>query len=86
MERDYNYFVLAAEHYSQGNGNYRDVNQNRRCDVFFEPRVGDFNIRTFASLIQSDGYNPLVVQGRLSACPPTNAPLFSLKLSIRIVS
>jgi hypothetical protein len=63
MERDYNYFVLAAEHYSQGNGNYRDVNQNRRCDVFFEPRVGDFNIRTFASLIQSDGYNPLVVQG-----------------------
>lgn len=63
MERDYNYFVLAPEYYSQGNGNYRDVNQNRRCDVFFEPRVGDFNIRVFTSLIQSDGYNPLVVQG-----------------------
>jgi hypothetical protein len=63
MERDYNYFVLAPEYYSQGNGNYRDVNQNRRADVFFEPRVADFNIRTFASLIQSDGYNPLVVQG-----------------------
>jgi hypothetical protein len=63
MERDYNYFVLAPEYYSQGNGNYRDVNQNRRADVFFEPRVADFNIRTFVSLIQSDGYNPLVVQG-----------------------
>jgi hypothetical protein len=69
MERDYNHFVLAAEHYSQGNGNYRDVNQNRRCDVFFEPRVGDFNIRTFASLIQSDGYNPLVVQGTVFSLP-----------------
>lgn len=63
MERDYNYFVLAPEYYSQGNGNYRDVNQNRRADVFFEPRVADFNIRVFTSLIQSDGYNPLVVQG-----------------------
>jgi hypothetical protein len=63
MERDYNWFVLAAEYYSQGNGNYRDVNQNRRSDVFFQPRVADFNLRMFASLIQADGYNPLVVQG-----------------------
>jgi hypothetical protein len=63
MERDYNYFVLAPEYYSQGNGNYRDINQNRRCDVFFEPRVADSNIRTFASLLQADGYNPLVVHG-----------------------
>jgi hypothetical protein len=62
-ERDYNYFFLAAEHYSQGNSNYRDVNQNRRSDVFFEPRVEDFNIRLFMSLIQTDGYNPLVVKG-----------------------
>lgn len=62
-ERDYNYFYLAAEYYSQGNGNFRDVNQNRRCDVFFEPLVGDFNIRLFMSLIQTDGYNPLVVKG-----------------------
>lgn len=69
MERDYNYFVLAPEYYSQGNGNYRDVNQNRRADVFFEPRVADFNIRTFASLIQSDGYNPLVVQGTAFSLP-----------------
>jgi hypothetical protein len=69
MERDYNYFVLAPEYYSQGNGNYRDVNQNRRADVFFEPRVADFNIRAFASLIQSDGYNPLVVQGASFSLP-----------------
>ena len=69
MERDYNYFVLAAELYSQGNGNYRDVNQNRRCDIFFEPRVADFNIRMFTSLIQSDGYNPLVVQGTTFSLP-----------------
>jgi len=63
LERDYNAFFLAAEHYSQGNGNFRDVIQNRRNDVFFHPRVGDFNIRTFLSLIQPDGYNPLVVKG-----------------------
>lgn len=62
-ERDYNDFYFSPEYYSQGNGNYRDVNQNRRNDLFFEPRVGDFNIRTFMSLIQTDGYNPLVVKG-----------------------
>ena len=59
LERDYNAFALSAEFYSQGNGAYRDVNQNRRSDVLFEPRVGDFNVRTFMSLIQADGYNPL---------------------------
>ncbi len=63
LERDYNAFALSAEFYSQGNGAYRDVNQNRRSDVLFEPRVGDFNMRTFMSLIQADGYNPLVIQG-----------------------
>ena len=63
LERDYNAFLLAAEYYSQGNGSYRDVNQNRRSDVFFEPRVGDFNLRSFMSLIQADGYNPLGVLG-----------------------
>ncbi len=62
-ERDYNAFSLAPEYYSQGNGAYRDVNQNRRNDVRFNPEVGDFNIRTFMSLIQADGYNPLVIQG-----------------------
>ncbi|UQZ34537.1 cellobiose phosphorylase [Paenibacillus sp. PK3_47] len=63
MERDYNFFSLAPEYYSQGNGNFRDMNQNRRNDVFFHPQVGSFNIRMFYSLIQADGYNPLSVQG-----------------------
>jgi hypothetical protein len=62
-ERDYNAFLLAPEFYSQGNGNYRDVNQNRRSDVLFNPQVTDTNLRTFIGLIQADGYNPLVVQG-----------------------
>jgi hypothetical protein len=69
MERDYNHFVLAPEYYSQGNGNYRDINQNRRCDVFFQPFVADSNIRVFASLLQADGYNPLVVQGAVFSLP-----------------
>ncbi len=65
-ERDYNAFFLAAEYYSQGNGNYRDINQNRRSEIFFDPRVEDANIRSFMSLIQADGYNPLVVKGSRS--------------------
>lgn len=32
-EREYNFFSLGREYYAQGNGNFRDVNQNRRCDV-----------------------------------------------------
>lgn len=62
LERDYNYFSMLPEFYSQGNGNFRDVNQNRRCDTFFAPFVGRENIRTFYSLIQLDGYNPLGVE------------------------
>ncbi|WP_352222761.1 cellobiose phosphorylase [Bacillus sp. SM2101] len=63
LERDYNFFSLAPEFFSQGNGNFRDVNQNRRNDVFFHPEVGDYNIKLFMSLVQADGYNPLVVKG-----------------------
>lgn len=62
IERDYNFFRMLPEHYSQGNGNYRDVNQNRRCDVLFSPYVEDYNIKLFYNLIQLDGYNPLVVK------------------------
>jgi len=62
-ERDYNFFKLEPEFYSQGNGNFRDVNQNRRNDVFFVPEAGLYNIKTFMSLIQLDGYNPLGVKG-----------------------
>ncbi len=35
MEREYNYFVVEPAYYSQGIGNFRDVNQNRRNDVYF---------------------------------------------------
>lgn len=62
LERDYNYFSMLPEFYSQGNGNFRDVNQNRRCDTFFAPFVGRENIKEFYSLIQLDGYNPLQVE------------------------
>lgn len=60
-EREYNYFSLGREYYAQGNGNYRDVNQNRRSDVLFFPELGAENIHTFFDLIQTDGYNPLVI-------------------------
>lgn len=70
LERDYNDFYLAAEPFSSGNGNYRDVNQNRRCDVLFNPAVRDHNLRFFLSLIQLDGYNPLVVQGTTFSLAP----------------
>ncbi|WP_312652827.1 hypothetical protein [Proteiniclasticum sp.] len=62
IERDYNYFRLSPEYYSQGNGNFRDVNQNRRNDVRFHPFVKDTNIKGFCNLIQMDGSNPLSVQ------------------------
>ncbi len=63
LERDYNQFVLEPTVFSQGNGNFRDVNQNRRSDVWFFPEVKEANIRTFYELIQPDGFNPLVIKG-----------------------
>ncbi len=62
LERDYNYFSMSPEFYSQGNGNFRDVNQNRRCDAFFSGIVGSRNIEMFYSLLQLDGYNPLRIE------------------------
>ncbi|MBO6159651.1 MAG: hypothetical protein J6P72_10405 [Firmicutes bacterium] len=61
LERDYNYFSMLPEYYSQGNGAYRDVNQNRRSDTFFNPWVARYNLRSFFELIQIDGCNPLSV-------------------------
>ena len=69
IERDYNAFYLAPEYFSQGNGNYRDVNQNRRSDVLFNPKVAEFNIHVFMSLIQADGYNPLIIKGSKFTVP-----------------
>lgn len=63
LERDYNFFSIEANVMSQGNGNFRDVLQNRRNDLFFEPNIKAFNIVQFASFIQADGYNPLNIAG-----------------------
>lgn len=64
LERDYNNFNIDPTYFSQGPGNYRDVSQNRRMDIYLDPKMGDFNIRTFMSFTQADGYNPLTV-----SCP-----------------
>jgi hypothetical protein len=61
LERDYNNFVIDTTYFSQGPGNFRDVNQNRRLDSLHSPEIGDFNIRNFLSFVQYDGYNPLTV-------------------------
>jgi len=62
LERDYNDYRLTPSNYSQGNGNFRDINQNRRSDLLFNPDVGPSNIEHFANLIQLDGFNPLVLK------------------------
>jgi hypothetical protein len=61
LERDYNNFVIETSYFSQGPGNFRDVNQNRRCDVLQLPAVHDFNVRQFLTYVQADGYNQLTV-------------------------
>ena len=63
LERDYNQFVVPATYFSQGDVNYRDVNQNRRSDVWFYPEIKDQNVLTFFNLIQADGFNPLIFKG-----------------------
>lgn len=63
LERDYNNFTLNPTYFSQGNGNYRDVNQNRRSDNWFNSGVLESNLVNFLNLIQLDGFNPLVIKG-----------------------
>jgi len=63
LERDYNKFHIQPAYYSQGNGNYRDINQNRRSDIWFNPDIKEENLVYFLNLIQLDGFNPLVVKG-----------------------
>lgn len=63
LEREYNFFQVDSTNYSQGNSNFRDVNQNRRNDVYFFPYLGDSSIKTFFNLLQLDGFNPLVLTG-----------------------
>lgn len=62
-ERDYNWFTIKNEYYSQGNGNFRDICQNRRNDSMIHPEVKDYNLKYFMNLVQLDGYNPLSVNG-----------------------
>lgn len=63
LERDYNKFNISASYFSEGEANYRDVNQNRRMDLFFNPFIDKTNVVYFLNLLKIDGYNPLVVQG-----------------------
>ncbi|MCD6413685.1 MAG: hypothetical protein J7L54_06030 [Elusimicrobia bacterium] len=74
LERDYHFFVVEPEYYSQGTGHYRSVNQNRRMDGWFFPEILDLNIKTFVNLIQTDGYNPLeITQLKYSVCDKRQA-------------
>ncbi len=83
LERDYNFFSMLPEYYSQGNANFRDVNQNRRCDVLFSPFVEKECIKTFYNLIQIDGYNPLAVQKATFYIPKENLEEAVSKLPIK---
>jgi hypothetical protein len=74
-ERDYNYFDLPACPLSSGEGNYRDICQNRRSDIWFYPEVWDQEIRMFVSLLQADGYNPLSIKGYRWYLPEQSPPM-----------
>lgn len=68
--------------YSQGPGNFRDVNQNRRLDVLINPNVKDFNVRMFLSFVQADGFNVLTVAGTNFRVPPESVAAVIDALSI----
>jgi hypothetical protein len=74
-ERDYNFFELAPSYWSQGNGNFRDVSQNRRSENFTYPAIDAANIETFFNLVQADGNNPLVIQCEKFCLPPARIDL-----------
>lgn len=75
LERDYNYFELSPTPMSIGPGNYRDICQNRRHDIWFHPEVSDRDIKMFMSLLQADGYNPLNVHGYRWFLPNETDPM-----------
>ncbi len=80
MERDYNNFQISGTYYSQGNGNFRDVNQNRRHDLFLNSKLGTLNIDFFFNLIQLDGFNPLIINPLRFVIP--NDLLHRLELNV----
>jgi hypothetical protein len=82
LERDYNNFVIEPSFWSQGPGAFRDVAQNRRCDVLQLPSVGDFNVRQFFSMIQADGYNVLTVNTQFFRIPnPADVDALAAKVA-----
>ncbi len=77
LERDYNYFQLAAHPLSSGAGNYRDILQNRRHDIWFYPQIKDEELKVFVNLLQADGFNPLGITGYMWKLPEqTNSDSF----------
>jgi hypothetical protein len=65
LERDYNKFLIQPTYFSQGNGNYRDINQNKRANVWFNPEIKEADLFSLLNLVQTDGFNPLIVRGSL---------------------
>ena len=80
IERDYNFFTIAPEFYTQGNANFRDICQNRRCDILFTPYTGQMNVKMFLSLIQSDGFNPLKISEARFTMPEGKAEAYDPRL------
>lgn len=80
MERDYNNFQISGTYYSQGNGNFRDVNQNRRNDLLLNSKIDTQNVEAFFNLIQLDGFNPLIIDPVRFAVP--NDLLNKLELNV----
>lgn len=72
MEREYNNFSVEPAYYSHGVGNFRDVNQNRRNDVYFVQEAGLYNVKQFMELIQLDGQNPLAIHGTQLQLDPSS--------------
>jgi len=83
LERDYNQFQLLPSYFSEGQANYRDINQNRRMDLFFEPELGSKNIIYFLNFLKIDGYNPLVIKGEKLYFAKAKALLILKEFSIK---
>lgn len=82
LERDYNKFKLLPSYFSEGEANYRDINQNRRVDLFFNPSLEKSNIAYFLNFIKIDGYNPLIVKGQRLFFGKTKAQSISKRFGI----
>lgn len=73
LERDYNFFVVEPTSFSQGEGNNRDVSQNRRMELFFNPDIGESTLRYFLNLVQADGFAPNLIEPDRFRCARTRA-------------